>query len=90
MYCLEVIKSTNAKATAKVAVNTSHTNREPSRCRSSQGLVVHSATLRSTVFFDFDNPRAEREAEKIEAAFKRYEKTKDLRALNRVVDSYFN
>lgn len=79
-----------AKAASRAALrNTDHLNREPSRCRSSQGLVLHSATLRSTVFFDFDNPAARRDAEKVEAAFERYEKNGDLKALNRTVDSFF-
>ena len=79
-----------AKALARAAKrNTDHLNREPSRCRSRGGLVLHSATLRSTVFFDFSNPAAERDAEKVEAAFERYEKNGDLRALNRIVDSFF-
>ena len=79
-----------AKALARAAKrNTDHLNREPSCCRSRGGLVVHSATLRSTVFFDCDNPAAARDAEKVEAAFERYKADNDLRALNRIVDSFF-
>jgi hypothetical protein len=90
MYSLETIKSINARATAKASRNTDHLNREPSRCRSFRGLVLHSATLRSTVFFDFDNPAAERDADRVESAFTRYEKDGDLKKLNRFVDSFFS
>lgn len=94
MHALSSIIASNERAAAKQLSraskrNTDHLNREPSRCRSRGGLVVHSATLRSTVFFDFSNPAAERDAEKIEAAFERYEKNGDLRTLNRIVDSFF-
>ena len=78
MHSLSAIISSNERAASKASVlankrNTDHLNREPSRCRSRGGLVLHSATLRSTVFFDFSNPAAERDAEKVEAAFERYE-----------------
>lgn len=94
MYCLSTIIAINEIAAAKAAAraqtrNTDHLNREPSRCRSNRGLVVHSATMRSTVFFDTTNPDAERDAKKIEAAFVRYGKDCNLRRLNRIVDSFF-
>lgn len=88
MHSLETIIATNERAVAKTKRAT-HLNREPSRCKSSKGLVLHSATLRSTVFFDFDSPAAVRDAEKVEAAFERYEKDNDLKKLNRLVDSFF-
>ena len=90
MHSLETIIALNERATAKASRNTSHLNREPSRCKSSKGLVLHSATLRSTVFFDFDNVAAERDAAKVETAFQRYEKDGDLKKLNRYVDSFFS
>lgn len=46
MYCLEVIKATNARAVKK---HERETTREPSVCTGIGGaLIVHSATLRST------------------------------------------
>ena len=90
MYCLSTIIAMNERAAAKVAPrNTTHLNREPSCCRSTRGLVLHSATLRSTVFFDAENPAAERDSKRVEAAFRRYEKSGNLGALNRFVDSFF-
>lgn len=89
MHSLETIIALNERAVAKATRNTNHLNREPSRCKSSRGLILHSATLRSTVFFDADNPAAVRDAEKVEAAFERYAKDHDLKKLNRLVDSFF-
>lgn len=94
MHALSSIIASNELAAAKAASraakrNTDHLNREPSRCRSSQGLVLHSATMRSTVFFDFSNPAAVRDAEKVEAAFERYAADGNLKTLNRLVDSFF-
>lgn len=94
MHALSAIIASNERAAQKAASraakrNTDHLNREPGRCRSRGGLVLHSATLRSTVFFDFSNPAAERDAEKVEAAFERYEENGDLKSLNRIVDSFF-
>lgn len=91
MHSLETIIRLNESAARKAASrNTNHLDREPSRCRSSRGLILHSASLRSTVFFDFDNPAAVREAAKVEAAFQRYEKSGDLKRLNWFVDSFFS
>lgn len=93
MNCLSSLIARNERASkealAKKSRNYTHLDREPSCCRSAQGLVLHSATLRSTVFFDFDNLAAARDAAKVEEAFVRYKKTNDLRALNRLVDSFF-
>jgi hypothetical protein len=90
MHSLQTIIALNERAAATArSINTDHLNREPSRCKSSKGLVLHSATLRSTVFFDFDNPAAERDAEKVEAAFQDYAKNANLKKLNRLVDSFF-
>lgn len=46
MYCLEVIKSINARP----AVRAGGDVRESSAVRSRGGVVVHSAALRSTAF----------------------------------------
>ncbi|NBW12675.1 MAG: hypothetical protein EBR82_32090 [Caulobacteraceae bacterium] len=90
MHCLSTIIAMNERAAAKaVSRNTNHLDREPSCCRSRSGLVLHSATLRSTVFFDSENPAAERDAKRVEAAFRRYAKTRNLKALNLFVDSFF-
>ena len=90
MHSLETIISLNERAVAKAKRNTDHLNREPSCCRSFRGLVLHSATLRSTVFFDADSPAAQRDARRVEAAFERYKKHGDLRRLNRFVDGFFS
>jgi len=58
-----------------------HLNREPSICRSRGGLVVHSATLRSTVFI-----ADTREADKFAA---RFASATSLAQKNRLVDSLF-
>jgi 7-keto-8-aminopelargonate synthetase-like enzyme len=89
MHSLETIITINERAVAKTKRNTDHLNREPSFCKSSRGLVLHSASLRSTVFFDADSPAAVRDAEKVEAAFESYAKHNDLKKLNRLVDSFF-
>ena len=49
MYSLDTIKSLNAKAATAPAVET-ETTRHCSFVRSSQGVVLHSARQRSTVF----------------------------------------
>lgn len=92
MNCLSVIIAQNERAAAKASEsrNTNHLDREPSCCRSRGGLVLHSATLRSTVFFDCEaSIAAARDADRVEAAFARYKKDNDLRKLNRIVNSFF-
>jgi hypothetical protein len=83
MYSLDVIRSINSTTRPKVAT---HTNREPSICRSRSGLVVHSATLRSTVFISFETPAKRKFAGHFVRSFKA---CKSLRARNRVVDRIF-
>jgi hypothetical protein len=58
-----------------------HLNREPSICRSKGGLVVHSATLRSTAFIA-DAREADRFAARFAACL-------TLAAKNRLADSLF-
>lgn len=83
MYSLDVIQSINNRTRAKVAT---HTNREPSICRSNSGLVVHSATLRSTVFVAFDTAEKRKFARHLSRSFKA---CKSLKAQNKVVDRLF-
>ena len=51
MYSLETIKKLNAEAAVRAAAET-ETTRHCSFVRSSQGVVLHSAKLRSTAFLD--------------------------------------
>jgi hypothetical protein len=88
MHSLEVIVALNQRAPARSSDRT-HLNRTPSRCRSAKGLVLHSATLRSTVFFDYSKSDAKRDGQKVERAFRRFEKNQNLAALNRAVDAHF-
>lgn len=51
MYSLETIQKLNAEAAVRAATET-ETTRHCSYVRSSQGVVLHSAKLRSTCFLD--------------------------------------
>ncbi len=51
MYSIETIKKLNAEAATRAAAET-ETTRHCSYVKSSQGVVLHSAKLRSTCFLD--------------------------------------
>lgn len=51
MYSLETIKKLNAEAATRAAAET-ETTRHCSFVRSAQGVVLHSAKQRSTLFID--------------------------------------
>jgi hypothetical protein len=92
MNDLQTLIANNERAAAKASAsrNRTHLDREPSCCRSRGGLVLHSASLRSTVFFDCDaSVAAARDADRVEGAFAAYKQDNDLRRLNRIVNSFF-
>jgi hypothetical protein len=82
MYCLLVIHSLNNRPPRKDA--NAHLLREPSYCATRAGVVLHSASLRSTAFID--RKKHPRIVGNFIGAFKR---CKSLKARNRLVDSFF-
>jgi hypothetical protein len=85
MYALDVIVSMNnrAAAGAKSAAN-SHLTRESSYCLTRLGVVIHSASLRSTVFIDrIKHPK------EVGLFVRRWKACRSTKARNRVADSYF-
>lgn len=60
----------------------SHTNREPSICRSRSGLVLHSANLRSTAFVS--------DTKEVGVIVRAFSACKSTKSRNKLVDRYFS
>ena len=80
MYSLSVIQSINAKA-AKAPKRETAANRQCSYCRSKAGIVLHSASLRSTAFLE-----GKVACDKFEAE---WFSTNSVHKRNAIVESYF-
>jgi len=81
MHALSVLERLNAEAETKAAAIETNHNRHCSYCESRNGIVLHSAKLRSTVFLS--DPNACRQ-------FKtQWFGTNSAEARDKLVESYF-